>query len=38
MIERKWKPENHKLGGAFFPVELCGGGGADPIGGIGVVE
>ena len=23
MIERKWKPENHKLGDAFFPVELC---------------
>lgn len=23
MIERKWKPENHKLEDAFFPVELC---------------
>ena len=23
MIERKWNPENHKLGDAFFPVELC---------------
>ena len=23
MIERKWKPENHKLENAFFPVELC---------------
>ena len=23
MIERKWKPENHNLEDAFFPVELC---------------
>ena len=23
MIERKWKPDNHKLEDAFFPVELC---------------
>lgn len=23
MIDRKWKPENHKLEDAFFPVELC---------------
>ena len=23
VIERKWKPENHKLEEAFFPVELC---------------
>ena len=23
MIERKWKPENHKLEDAFFPVALC---------------